>query len=74
MANPTDSWRYQILQDFAPQVAPLTLVADPDSLLTEEDLLQAIQARGFELIPFEDPVAFRFTYESKYRTRQERGS
>jgi hypothetical protein len=68
------SWRDRILQAFTPQVAPLTLVADPDSLLTEEDLLQAIQARGFELIPFEDPVAFRFTYESKYRTRQERGS
>ena len=63
------SWRDRILQAFTPQVAPLTLVADPDSLLTEEDLLQAIQARGFELIPFEDPVAFRFAYESKYRTR-----
>ncbi len=62
------SWRDRILQAFTPLVAPLTLVADPDSLLTEEDLVQEIQVRGFELIPFEDPVAFRFAYESKYRT------
>jgi len=66
MATLTSSWRNRILQEFTPQIAPLTLVADPDSLLTEEDLLQV---RGFELIPFEDPVAFRFAYESKYRTR-----
>lgn len=63
------SWRNQILQEFTPQVAPLTLVVDPDSLLTEERLLQEIEARGFELFPFEDPIAFRFAYESKYRDR-----
>ena len=54
-------------------MARLTLVADPDSLLTEERLLQEIQARGFELIAFEDSIAFRFLYESKYRPRWERG-
>lgn len=54
-------------------MARLTLVADPDTLLTEENLLQEIQARGFELIPFEDPIAFRFAYESKYRDRKESG-
>lgn len=54
-------------------MARLTLVADPDSLLTEERLLQEIQARGFELIAFEDPIAFRFVYESKYRPRWKRG-
>lgn len=67
------SWRDQILREFTPQVARLTLVADPDGLLLEEGLLQGIRERGFELIPFEDHVAFRFAYESKYRSRWDRG-
>lgn len=72
MAIPTN-WRDQILKEFTPQMGRLTLVADVDSLLTEERLLQEIQARGFELIAFEDPIAFRFVYEFKYRPRWERG-
>ena len=66
-------WRAQILKEFTPQVARLTLVADPDGLLLEEGVLQGIRERGFELIPFEDHVAFRYAYESKYRTRWDRG-
>jgi hypothetical protein len=66
-------WRDQILKEFMPQVARLTLVADPDGLLLEEALLQAIRERGFELIPFEDHVAFRFAYESKFRSHWDRG-
>jgi PglZ domain len=64
-----NSWRDHILQSFAPQVARLTLVADPDSLLIEEGILQELQARGYELLTWNDPVAFRFIYETKYRTR-----
>jgi hypothetical protein len=67
------NWRDQILKEFTPQVARLTLVADPDGLLLEEALLQAIRERGFELIPFEDHVAFRFAYESKFRSHWDRG-
>ena len=66
-------WRDQILKEFTPQVARLTLVADPDGLLLEETLLEAIRERGFELIPFEDHVAFRFAYESKFRSHWDRG-
>lgn len=53
-----DNWRAHILQEFTPQIARLTLVADPDGLLIEEGVLQGIQDRGFEVIPFEDPIAF----------------
>ena len=73
MKTESGSWRDQILKEFTPQVARLTLVADPDGLLTEEGVLQGLRERGFELIPFEDPVAFRFAYESKYRSRWDRG-
>jgi len=67
------SWRSRILGEFAPGMAPVTLVADPDGLLLEEDLLARIRERGFELIRFEDPVTFRYAYESGIRRRRDRG-
>jgi hypothetical protein len=62
-----DDWRDQILNAFVPRVAPLTLVADPDGLLLEERLTEAIRARGFDILDYEEPVAFRFAYESRFR-------
>ena len=67
------NWRDQILREFTPNVARLTLVADPDGLLLEEGVLAGIGERGFELIPFEDHVAFRYAYESKFRSRWDQG-
>lgn len=67
------SWRDGILRDFQPKISRLTLVADPDGLLTEERMLSAIKDRGFDLIPFDDPIAFRFAYESQYRSLWDNG-
>jgi len=67
------SWRDQILREFTPKVSRLTLVADPDGLLLEEKILEGIRERGFELIPFEDHVAFRFVYETNFRSRWDCG-
>lgn len=69
MAN----WRDTILKNFKPKISRLTLVADPDGLLTEEGMLTAIRDRGFDLIPFDDPIAFRFAYESQYRSNWDKG-
>ena len=69
MAN----WRDTILKNFQPKISRLTLVADPDGLLTEEGMLSAIRERGFDLIPFDDPIAFRFAYESQYRSQWDQG-
>ena len=69
MAN----WRDTILKNFKPKISRLTLVADPDGLLTEEGMLSAIRERGFDLMPFDDAIAFRFAYESQYRSRWDRG-
>lgn len=68
------NWRNQILKEFTPQVANLTLVADPDGLLTEAEMLQRIQERGFEIVHFEDAIAFRYIYESQYRPQQQQGA
>ena len=44
-------WRDTILKNFQKHIARLTLVADPDGLLTEERMLSAIKDRGFEPDP-----------------------
>ena len=62
-----------ILKNFQPKISRLTLVADPDGLLTEEGMLSAIRERGFDLIPFDDSIAFRFAYESQYRSLWDQG-
>lgn len=72
-SSKTSSWRDAILSDFVPNVSKLTLVADPDSLLTEEKLALELRGRGFDLIEFDDPVEFRYAYESKYRSIWDRG-
>ena len=66
-------WRQSILKHFKKDIRRLTLVSDPDGLLTEEQMLTEIKRRGFDLIPFEDSIAFRYAYESKYRSIWDRG-
>lgn len=36
-------------------------------------MLSAIRQRGFDLIPFDDPIAFRFAYQSQYRSLWDQG-
>ena len=67
------SWRNKILTEFPPGIYQLTLVADPDELLTEEGVTAGLAERGYETLNYEDPVAFRYAYESGYRSRWERG-
>jgi hypothetical protein len=58
------SWRDEILAEFPPSVYRLTLVADPDELLAEEGVAAALGKRGYEMLNYEDPIAFRYAYES----------
>ncbi|HAT8643602.1 BREX-3 system phosphatase PglZ [Legionella pneumophila] len=67
------SWQDIILGNFFPNVSKLTLVADPDSLLTEEKLTLKLHERGFDLLEFNDPIEFRYAYESKYRSSWDQG-
>lgn len=67
------NWRETILREFIPGYARLTLVADPDRLLLEEGIAAEIRRRGFYLLVYEDPVAFRYAYESQHRIRWDNG-
>ena len=68
-----NSWRNNILAEFIPNVSKLTLVADPDLLLTEEKLAIELRNRGFDLIEFDDAIEFRYSYELKYRSIWDKG-
>ena len=61
------NWQESILDEFTPGVSTIIAVADPDGMLQNEGILAALRERGFALLPFEDPVAFRYAYESHYR-------
>ena len=65
-------WRGEVLGEFAPGVARLTVVDDPDGLLAEAGIVEALRARGFEVVSLDDRIAFRFFYESRYRSRRDR--
>ena len=68
--SPASTWRDPILAQFTPDIATvarLTVVADPDELLTEQGVIDGIRQRGFEIVPFEDHVAFRYAYERRFR-------
>lgn len=67
------NWRDTIIKEFNLQINRLMLVADPDELIFEEDVYNSICAKGFEVIRFQDHVAFRYDYESRVRVRWEKG-
>ena len=68
-----NSWRDIILIDFVPNVSKLTIVTDPDNLLTEVSLASELNQRGFDLVEFNDSVEFRYAYESNYRSLWDQG-
>ena len=66
-------WRDEILKYFVPGISMKTVVVDPDELFRDGGLIKAIGNRGFTLIYFEDPILFRFIYESKFRKAWDKG-
>jgi PglZ domain len=67
------SWREAILGELIPPTFRLTAVADPDGLLLEEQIANRLREARIDLLTVEDPVVFRFEYESVYRSRWDRG-
>jgi hypothetical protein len=66
-------WREQIVRRFVPGVTRVTAVSDPDGLIRDPGLFQAIQGKGFAILQFEDAVSFRFDYESRFRSKWDQG-
>ena len=65
-------WIDRILSEFPSDLARLWVAADPDGVLLDEQILSLLRKRGFEVLPFEDSVAFRAEYEERYREAWDR--
>lgn len=63
------TWRESVLGRFPAGLARPTIALDPDGLLADELVMRTLTERGFELVPYDDPVAFRLAYESSFRSR-----
>lgn len=61
------AWTDRILRQFPVDLSRFWIACDPDSVLLDEHVLQSLRDRGFELVSFEDPMAFRAYYEDRYR-------
>ncbi|MEW5891118.1 MAG: BREX-3 system phosphatase PglZ [Pseudomonadota bacterium] len=67
------AWVDRILKEFPVDLARLWIVADPDDVLLQSQVLSGLRERGFEVLPFEDSITFRAEYEERYRAAWDRG-
>lgn len=67
VANRSTLLADRILKEFPSDLARLWIVADPDNVLLDEQVLAGLRERGFDVLPFEDSIAFRAEYEECYR-------
>ena len=54
------SWRDRILHEFLPRASRLTVVSDPEGLFLDETVLAKLQRRSFDVLIFDESVAFRY--------------
>lgn len=66
------TWRDEVIGKLDGGGDHLTVAADPDELLIEEHMLQRIEELDYDLITFDDHVAFRFALESNCRAQADR--
>lgn len=69
----TSRWVERLLQEFPSELSRLWIAVDPDDVLLHEQVLATLRGRGFEVLPFEDSVAFRTDYEERFRGPWDRG-
>ena len=67
------AWTDRILQAFPAELSRFWIACDPDDLLLDEHILRGLRERGFEVLPFDDPISFRTEYEERYRAAWDRG-
>lgn len=66
-------WTDRILSKFTADLTRLWVACDPDEVLLDEKLLSELRSRGFEVMLYEDPFAFRAEFEERYRGAWDRG-
>lgn len=66
-------WTERIIQAFPEDLSSFWIANDPDNLLLDEHILRVLRDRGFEVLPFDDPIVFRVEYEERYRAVWDNG-
>ncbi len=67
-------WKQELVDKFIPELeSKVWAVFDPDAIVRNEQILGPLQAKGFDVVFFDDPLAFRYEYESRIRREWERG-
>ena len=66
-------WQDRVLAPFRRADAHVVVALDPDRILLEERIYQALRAEGFDLLTYTDPIAFRNAYELGYRAPWDNG-
>jgi hypothetical protein len=61
------SFEESIVAMVHPNVAPLWAVADADGLFRSDEVERLLAERGVETVVFEEPLAFRYRYETTIR-------
>lgn len=72
-ADVNSKWAECILSQFTADLTKLWVACDPDNVLLDEKLLSELHGRGFEVMLYEDPFAFRAEYEERYRSAWDAG-
>lgn len=67
------NWRETVLKQLTSGMAKVRVVADPDGLLLDEDLLQQLERWGFSVLLYDDPWVFRVRYEEDFRGEWDNG-
>lgn len=66
-------WTERILSKFTADLTRLWVACDPDEVLLDEKLLSELRSKGFEMMLYDDPFAFRAEFEERYRGAWDRG-
>ncbi|MCY0863875.1 MAG: BREX-3 system phosphatase PglZ [Sulfobacillus sp.] len=64
-------WRARLVGLFDPG-DPVAIACDPARLILDEAVLASFATRGFRVVPYDDPIAFRLIYEEDFRCRWDR--
>ena len=67
------AWIDRIVREFPSELSRFWVASDPDLVLLDTHVLQALRERGFELLSFEDSIAFRAEYEDRFRSAWDQG-
>lgn len=67
------AWSDRILQEFPADLSRFWIALDPDDLLLDDRILHRLRERGFEVLLFEDSIAFRTEYEENWRSAWDQG-